>query len=130
MSEKLELLKQLKAIEEKEFNEIIEANYPEFKKLEGKYFKYKNCYSCPQKKSDYWWLYSKVVTVEKENLYKSGENVLATCTCWGFQTDKNGMININPIYETYTHSLGVEISKSEFEKAWKATLNELSLLSF
>lgn len=29
----------------------------------GKYFRYRNCYSCPSKSEDYWWLYMKVLSV-------------------------------------------------------------------
>jgi len=30
---------------------------PKFEKYIGTYWKFKNYYSCPEKESDYWWLY-------------------------------------------------------------------------
>lgn len=47
------LQKQLSEIIEQEKNELIKKHYPKFKALEGLCYKVKNCYSCPEKSSDY-----------------------------------------------------------------------------
>lgn len=39
-------------------------NERDAKKFIGKCFKYRNCYSCPEKPSDYWWLYGVVIEAE------------------------------------------------------------------
>jgi hypothetical protein len=82
----------------------------ESRALVGKCFKYRNCYSCPQKPSDYWWLYVKVVGV--------GDYWPTTLE---FQTDKDGRIEIKTsdcavIREGGGH---IEIPAKEFNAAWK-----------
>jgi CCR4-NOT transcriptional regulation complex NOT5 subunit len=44
---KEQLQKQLDAIAKQEQKEMIEKHYPEFKKLEGAFYKTRNNYSCP-----------------------------------------------------------------------------------
>lgn len=46
----------------------------------GKTFRYRNNYSCPEKPSDYWWLYAKCTKLDRW-----GNVVLET-----FEVDKNG----------------------------------------
>jgi len=127
---KEELKKQLKLISEKENQELIEKHYPEFKKLEGKCFKNRNNYSCPEKPSDYWWLYTKITEIKPEDLYDTGGNGVA-CHYKGysFQTDKDGNVSTQKIDYGYVHSLQKEISEKEFDKAFEnmiSALNELS----
>lgn len=127
---KEELLSQLKFIEEKERRETIDAAYPDYKKLEGKYYKEKNYFSCPKKKSDYWWMYIKVCKVEKDNLYLAINNVvLAKVECLRFQTDNYGTITIETKKNIYGNSLGKEITKKEFDKAFLAMTKTISGLA-
>lgn len=83
------------------------------KGLEGKAFKYRNCYSCPEKPSDYWWLYIKVLKVTKDHIETHQ-----------FQTDKYGEITITLRKRHYRNLFGadsrIEIKPAEFTKAWKA----------
>lgn len=125
---KEQLQKELNALIEQEQQKLLDKYYPYFKGFENKYFKYRNSYSCPEKKEDYWYMYSKVLSVTKEDLYVSGEQVLAHCTVLEFQTDKYGQVHINPSSRTYTHSLQKQISEKEFLKAWEATLSKLNNL--
>lgn len=88
MNKKEELLQQLAEIENQERKQLIKAEYPKFKQLIGKCFKFKNSYSCPVKKSDYWYAYSKIVSIRPDDLYlggKSGNEVLARCKTITFQ---------------------------------------------
>ena len=124
---KEQLLKELKAIEEAERQKMISENYEEFKKLEGKCFKFRNNYSCPEKKSDYWWMYKQVIAIPEDGIYQTSTGVSCHLKCWTFQTDKYGASTINPDDTTYAHSLGEEITKEEFDAAFekmiKAILN-------
>jgi hypothetical protein len=53
--------------------------------LVGRCFRYRNCYSCPEKDSDYWWLYCRVLSVRGD-----------TATVLDFQTDKDGRMEMRP----------------------------------
>lgn len=131
METKEELKRKLEEIEEKERAEIIDAAWPEFEKLIGKCFKYRNSYSCPKNSSDYWWRYTKIVEINKDDLYLGGidgKQVLANCRAMAFQRDKYGLILINPSERNYVHSLGTEITEQAFNKAWgkiKKQINEI-----
>jgi hypothetical protein len=99
----LNLQNQLFKLEEKEASELSS-------KLVGKYFKVRNCYSLPEKPSDYWWLYAKID-------HADGSLVCLTT----FQIDKDGRIEVeqekirhNSLVNRYT-----EISKAEYTKALK-----------
>lgn len=43
--------------------------------LIGRFFKYRNCYSCPDTEADYWWLYATV----------TGVTEFGSCNGWSFQ---------------------------------------------
>lgn len=116
---KEQLQKQLNDIAEKENKEMVEKYYPEFKKFEGRYFKYKNNYSCPTKKSDYWFTYTKVVKVSPDDIYDTrGNGVTSRFNGWYFEVDKFGHTSISSIEGGYIHSLDKEITETEFNKAW------------
>lgn len=81
-------------------------------RLVGKCFKYRNCYSCPEKDSDYWWLYVRVLSVDTDG-YTSGVS---------FQTDSRGACEIKPEVSTWIvkNSSYKPISYAE----WKGALDE------
>ena len=69
-----------------ELNEIQDReNAERFSGLVGKCFVYRNCYSCPEKPSDYWDSYCQV-----HSITGSYANVME------FEIDKDGMIRIHP----------------------------------
>lgn len=80
----------------------------EARALVGKCFKYRNCYSCPQEESDYWWLYSKVTGVGDYS-----------ARAFRFQTDKYGKTEVE--WNVRQPSTGgyIEISAKEFNAAWR-----------
>lgn len=88
--------------------------------LVGRYFKYpKNCFSCPEKPSDYWPIYRRVVLNE-------GGNPIS----FEFQTDKYGRV------ETKTEELfhgsspeWVEIKGEEFYAAFAAVQAHMTTLA-
>jgi len=92
-----------KQIEARELKHLL----PKLKKqYEGKYFKYRNSFSCPQKESDYWYLYSKVSKViSVREVYRIS-----------FEMDIHSKIEIHG-GKSYMSCLGVEISKEEYYKA-------------
>lgn len=98
--EMAKLRNKLWAIEKKEADE-------ENKKLVGKYFKYRNCYSCPEKPSDYWYLYKRVIGLGKTGLITEE-----------FQIDKDGKCSACFNKGSYSYMTGyTEISRSEYLKA-------------
>ena len=80
----------------------------------GKHYKYRSSYSCPKTLEDYWWVYSKVVGMNKDGLLDG----------WSFEKDSGGRI----IIETIAHmrvSDHTEITEKEFAAAWSKLRNEL-----
>lgn len=112
---KEQLREQLNKIEEQEEKEMIKERYPEFKKLEGKYFKYLNSYGSDYKK---WGVYTKVIEIKPSDLYNVGRGVDCHFTGFSFEFDKIGLITIENIKRGHTHLLGDEISEAEFNAAW------------
>ena len=117
MNKKEELKKQLAEIEKQERQSLIEAEYPKFASLIGKCFKRRDSYSCPKKPSDYWFSYSKIISITQN------DKVLSSCIVVTFQTDKDGVFKINPHYYTYVHILGEEININEFNEAFDKAVN-------
>lgn len=83
----------------------------------GKCYRYRNCYSCPEKPSDYWWLYTKVVGLEGPNIFYTE-----------FEVAKDGRISINFNRQCYASMIHghVEIRASEFNKAWRALQSKIA----
>ena len=90
-----------------ELYEIEQAEtYAKNKTMVGKCFKYpRNCYSCPQKESDYWPVYYKVVKVTKSRV-----------RCIVFSTDRDGKIEIERDAR-FLNSGTVPIPNAEFNRA-------------
>jgi hypothetical protein len=93
--------------QEKRANELNKA-------LIGKCFRYRNSYSCPEKPSDYFWFYVRVLSA-------NGYGV----TCHTFQTDKNGRIEIEWSSHRSSYHGGLSdgyrpITRAQFDKAWRA----------
>jgi hypothetical protein len=90
--------------------------------LLGKYMKYpKNCYSCPQKPSDYWTVYRRILRMDKDGALHGVE----------FSKDSNGKVEVGPCTIYYPDSSGwVPCSKREFERARDRIVNEAQALWF
>lgn len=82
----------------------------ENKGLLGKTFRMRNDYSCPEKPSDYWWVYAKVQKVGRDGML----------TVLRFDTDKYGAMQVQ--VERYQHHMAyyTEITPAAFNKAWRA----------
>jgi hypothetical protein len=80
-----------------------------------KTFRTRNSYSCPEKPSDYWWLYAKITRMDEGGL------LYATT----FQVDKYGHVYI--AYDTCVHHAQYYTSCTavEFNKAWRRLLKKL-----
>lgn len=81
----------------------------------GKTFRTRNNYSCPEKPSDYWWLYAKVTRMDEGGL------LYATT----FQTDRYGQITIqydNCIHHAQYYSA---CPVGQLNKAWRALVKKL-----
>lgn len=76
------------------------------KEYEGKYFKYRNNYSNPQKPSDYWFVYTKCITVIDAKFFFVSR----------FETDKDGQIEIKH-ERTGSHLFQNRITKREYDAA-------------
>lgn len=131
MNKKEELLQQLAEIENQEREQLIKIEYTKFEQLIGKCFKFRTSYSSPEKKSDYWYVYSKIVSIRPDDLYLGGASaneVLARCRTITFQKNKYGSIIINPNDYTYVHCIGEEISINEFNQEFENIINILNKL--
>ena len=87
----------------------------ENKKFLGKCFKVRNCYSCAEIESDYWWLYFYINNLE------DGETKALS-----FQKDKNGKISIEKSTWCRPRSDYIEIAKKEFDSEFEKILVELN----
>ena len=96
--------------------ETLAAN----RKLIGKCFKYpRNCYSCPDKPSDYWPVYRKIVGSSAGGLL-----------VMDFETDKYGNIEIKPsVWGADTLCGYVAIKPSEFLRAWRRVQKRIASLN-
>jgi len=92
---------------------------PALRALVGRCFRYKNSYSCPEKPSDYWWLYKRVLGV-KTGRY---EEVFIE----QFETDKNGETTILHHSLTYMSCLGEKISRAQYDRARKRMLTRMGI---
>lgn len=120
-------LNELKEEERKAVSKLVSARLqitkfenekllPAFKdKYEGKYFKYKNCYSCPEKESDYWYMYIKITEV-KQTYWMSG---------YTFQTDKDGKVLIEVERALTESRCEIPIMKREFDSAYRKMLKKI-----
>jgi hypothetical protein len=85
-------------------------------KYEGKYFKYKNSYSCPETEKDYWYLYVHVVAVDSDLFCKANT----------FQMDKYGEITIRYKDRLPLSMLDVPSDKKEFDKNITKLIDKLN----
>lgn len=127
MNRKEELEKELKELQLRENEQMYENVYPEFKGYEGKFYKFKNNYSMPKKKSDYWFLYKQVTRVDRDDMYRSGDDIYCNYHGWSFETDKYGNVRVELDANGYIHSLNEyeEISREEFLLAWDRLTQKL-----
>lgn len=126
---KEQLQKQLNAIAKQEEKELIEKHYPEFKKLEGTFYKTRNNYSCPEKPSDYWFLYTKITEIKPDDVYDTrGNGVACHFKGWSFQTCKYSNFSVEQEKRGYVHSLGKQITEQEFIEAWNKAMSALDKL--
>lgn len=84
------------------------------KNLVGKFFKFKNSFSCPKTDEDYWWLYIKIVKVDGSYL-----------KCIQFQKDIYNKIKIvyNKTIPYCANMFKIEISEEEGLNAWQEIHN-------
>lgn len=81
--------------------------------LVGLCFKYKNNYSIPEKPSDYWYMYSRVTSLNGDGL-----NVFS------FQTDKDGKLTVEPDgYQVQVY--GDPCSPDEFNREFKKAISKV-----
>lgn len=116
MNRKEEIVKIMNFLRQ-ELYEIEDAEQElERKKYDGKHFKFRNPYSCPEKDSDYWWVYYRVF-VKDDELFAAS-----------FETDSNGEIKIRPCKSVNTRVLGgcVEISETEYVEKYEKLLHFLT----
>lgn len=86
--------------------------------LVGRFFKYRNCYSCPETESDYWWIYRKVTGVS--------EGMLET---FEFAKDKDGKMSVELDGACTIHSSWREIDAKEFAAAWDDFQTDMGALA-
>lgn len=83
----------------------------------GRCYRFRNNYSCPKNKSDYWFLYAKVTGVDGRSL-----------TLFQFQRDKDGRSSVEPDNSRFWGMEGYEeISHHEFHKQWVSFCAKMTL---
>lgn len=113
-------LKQLEAERLRISNEIYELKEPyerqECENFVGLCLRTRNNYSCPEKPSDYWWRYVKVLRIDGGGL-----------RCLRFEVDKNGAVFAEPDEFNMPGTLaGYEpISPDEFHRQYVRMLKHL-----
>jgi len=106
LRKKMDVLREQR--EELEFSKLL----PELRqKYEGKYFKFRNSYSCPETQEDYWYIYFRCDKVE--NKY--------TAICAKLEKTKDKIIRI----ETKAHEGFSLLEKECSEKEFYDTLKKL-----
>ena len=127
---KEQLQKQLNAIAKQEEKELIERHYPEFKKLEGTFYKKRTNYGFPEKPTDYWFLYTKITEIKPDDVYANGNGVGVAChfNGWSFQTCKYGNFTVEQEKKGYVDCLGEQITEQEFIDAWNKTMPSINKL--
>lgn len=119
-NEKLaQLIEEKRAIMDKILHLENKSRKEKNQKLVGKYFKYRNCYSCPQTDADYWFLYSVFTAIDSDGYL----------TKLQFEIDKDGQGSFQ-IHEFSDGPLqgSVEISKAEYQRALKKFKKRVSEL--
>lgn len=90
-----------------------EVDSAETAPLVGRFWKYRNCYSCPESDDDYWWLYVK--TTGHDGRWLSG---------FMFERANGGRSTAEPFTHRMLHGYE-EISAGEFNAAWDTFLRAL-----
>ena len=121
---KEQLKKQLQEIKNLERKKLIEKHYPKFKKLEGNCYKKKNHYGSPEKPSDYWFMYTKVLEIKEEDIFYDNMDNKVLSRFRGVSFDKFGIRQDN----SYVHLLGKKITEKEFNKAFTNQLSRAKKL--
>lgn len=116
MNTKAELLRRIRkdrdALSRIEEREWLKENHKHI----GKWFKYRNCYSCPEAPADYWWCYKKIIGITDKHF-----------RTWEFQTDKYGNDSIKS--EDFGHLSGwIECHPQEARSAWASLMDKLKLI--
>ncbi len=78
-------------------------------KLVGKTFRMRNSYSCPEKPSDYWWIWAKCTRMDKSGFLWA----------FKFQTDRYGSITISPDEYSYHMQHYDLVSPAVYDRAWR-----------
>ena len=86
------------------------------RKFEGKYFKYRNSYSCPEGEKDRWWLYIRVDKVKCEYNFE----------CLTFQIDKDGKMFIERESRSLIANRSIKITKREFYNAFRGMIRRIN----
>ena len=117
---RMETIEQLKKIAGDAQDKLWAIQADQFRKANGskvgKTFRTRNNFSCPKKRSDYWWQYAKVTRMDE------GGMLYATI----FQTDQFGNVTVS--YDSCVHHAQyyTPCPATDFNKAWRALLKKLN----
>lgn len=94
-----ELKQQIADLSDEEYDILLEENYPEFKKLEGNFYKRKNSSGGSDPKE--WFLYYRLDEVIKESIHESSWGAVFRFKGICFENRYNDSIVIEPYFEGY-----------------------------
>lgn len=107
---------QIRDMKDKITNEDLR---PFLMRLVGKCFKYRNSYSCPEKPSDYWWLYRHVIGVTTDS------NLMVH----QFQTDTYGELTVKRdtifTYGRKDINIGQPCHLPDYKRALRSAIKKL-----
>lgn len=116
-------IQELREKQNKEQNKQAKELIPQYKKeWLGRCFKYRNSYGGGESN---WWLYAKITKIEGVN-FMCSNGVEPNFYCFTFQKTSMNIIEIQPKQFKYRLNDWVEISKREFNTAYKKLLKELN----
>ena len=104
-----------------ELSEIEDAEKTqEHEKYVGRFFKYKNSYSCPETEKDYWWIYATILKTEDCGV-----------RMFSFEIDSYGTFEIKPNewHVSFPYVEWIEIDKAEYMKAWNSFYAKISKMN-
>lgn len=109
------LLQKLNTIEDK-IKEI--EDLPRLRALVGTCWKYRNSYSCPERESDYWWMYIIVTSINDDS---------TTLRVAVIQQDSYGEIRIETNRYYHENMLQTPIKRKEFDGAWDSLIASITI---
>lgn len=123
LKQELEALnKRTKELKQQIRDEVSKKALPDFEKLVGRYFKFRNAYSSEKE----WFEYLQVTSIVEDSIRLSHNNEpMCEVTCIKFAKDSYNKISFEMNDTMYNHHIGEEISEKEFRYKYDELIKEI-----